>query len=149
MTTDQQPPNNPSAAGEDDWIHIGEHAFRLRASDTILLRARGDITLDNARFIFKTLISWPRPDQGFCVILNVTDLRHYSQQALRELNEVPTAYFRAVAVVGASFRHRVLIDTTMRAARFFNLNFPPGHARYLATEDLAFDWVERLRCGEA
>jgi hypothetical protein len=148
MEQDRGSPNESSGTVETDWIQIDEHVFRLVPPDIIIARSRGDFTLEQARFVFKTILSWPRPEKGFFYLSNITHLRHQSQQVVSEAKTLPPGFFRAVAVIGASFRHRVLVDAILRAARYFQINLMAHSTRYLDTEDEAYAWFERLRRGE-
>ncbi|HRI64899.1 MAG TPA: STAS/SEC14 domain-containing protein [Polyangium sp.] len=148
MKDEQGAPDESSVNGENGWIHVGESQFRLFASDTITARARGTFTQDEARTVFKTMLSWPRPENGFFYLSNVTHLVHQSQQVTSEAKKLPRRFFRAVAIVGASFRHRVLIETMLRASRYFKIDIVPAPTRYFETEEQAFEWFERIRRGE-
>ncbi len=148
MTDDPSAQNDASMNDENGWIHVGESQFRFLAPDTIMARARGTFTHDEARTVFKTMLSWPRPENGFFYLSNVTHLVHQSQQVTNEAKKMPPRFFRAIAIVGASFRHRVLIETMVRTSRYFKLEILAAPTRYLETEEQAFEWFERIRRGE-
>lgn len=148
MKDEQNSPNESSAREEDAWNHVGESQFRLLAPDMITARARGTFTVEEARIVFKTILSWPRPEKGFFYLSNVTQLVHQSQHVASEAKKLPPGFFRAVAIVGASFRHRVLIEAMVRASRYFKVEMIASPTRYFETEEQAFEWFERIRRGE-
>lgn len=131
----------------DSWESLGTHTFR-RCDDVITFRAQGDFTVQDMRSLVQVLLPMPRPSHGFFYVSNISQLRHQTQQAANEMRAIPLGFFRAIAIVGATFAHRVLLDTMSRIARFLRVGVADFPIRYFATEEEALAWFDRIRRGE-
>lgn len=131
----------------DSWEPLGTHMVR-RHADVITFRARGDVKVQDIRLFAKLMDSWPRPSDGFFYISNISQLRHQTQQAINEMKAIPPDFFRAIAIVGATFAHRVLLDGMTRVARFLKVQVSNYPLQHFATEEEALAWFDRIRRGE-
>lgn len=126
---------------------IGAHSILVHSADTIICRAQGDVSLAEIREVFAFIQAQEAPEKGFFYLSNISHMRHQSQQVADEMRKVPEGLIRAVGIVGATFAHRVLLDTMTRIAKFLKVSAFSGYFRFLATEEEAHAWFDRIRRG--
>lgn len=110
--------DNPS---DPPWTAIREHKVRLEKPDVIVFKAQGDITVADVDQFIEIIRPWSIPEGGFFYLSDLTHLGHQSQQAVMRIRALPPNFIRATVVVGASFRHRVLLDVMVRTSRVLRL----------------------------
>lgn len=127
------------------WISFGPHLARFESPDVIIFRPIGDVSADEIRQFLAELLTWPRPARGFFYLIDATRLRHQSVQIATEMRNLPLNVFRARAMIGATFQHRVTDDLMRRAMfRLYHAR-PESEAKHFATEIEARAWFDSLR----
>lgn len=120
------------------WTTVGKHAFRFEPPDVLVFRAHGEITIREVETFVEFIIKLPKPEGGFYYLSNLTHFTHQSTQAAARLRDLPAKTINLVAVVGASFGHRVLIEMMMRTARLVGYDtLATELPQFLKTEDEA------------
>lgn len=138
MATDSQ--NDEGA-----WQHVGPHSACFEAPDLVIFRPIGDVSADEMRQFLAELVKLPRPERGFFYLADATRLGHQSVQIATEMRNLPADVFRARAVVGAKFQHRIADDLMRRAMfRLYHAR-PQSEAKHFGTEIEARAWFDSLR----
>ena len=127
------------------WQSIGPHLARLESPDVVIFRPIGDVSADEIRQFLAELLKWPRPVRGFFYLADASRLGHQSVQIATEMRNLPPDVFRARAIVGATFQHRVADDLMRRAMfRLYHAR-PHSEARHFGSEAEARAWFDSLR----
>ena len=134
-----------STTEEAQWQSYGTHRARFEAPDLVLFHAVGDVSIEEVRQFIGDLTKWPKPERGFFYIPNVSQMGHQTTQVAGEMKKLPPNLFRATAVVGAKFHHRVAADLLRRVMMRLNLPGYTADTQFFATEAEARVWVDSLR----
>lgn len=127
------------------WTSIGEHTTRFEPPDTLVFRAYGDITIADVDAFIEFARRLPQPANGFFYLSNLTHMQHQAQQAMSRFRSLPNNFIRKVCVVGAAFRHRVLLDMMIRTARFVGFKTTATMPHFAKTEEEAREYFAQLR----
>jgi hypothetical protein len=134
-----------SQNNEGARISIGPHSACFESPDVLIFRPIGDVSADEMRQLLAELLKLPRPERGFFYLADASRLGHQSVQIATDLHNLPPNVFRARAVVGAKFQHRVADDLMRRAMfRLYHAR-PQSEAKHFATEIEARTWFDSLR----
>lgn len=136
------------SASESPWISIRDHKVRLERPDVIVFKAQGDITVDDVDEFIRIVTRWPTPENGFFYISDLTHLGHQTQQAAARIRALPKNFIQATAVLGASFRTRVLVDIMVRSARFLGLGVVQTLPQTMESYEEAHALFDKYRRGE-
>jgi len=130
---------------ERAWQSFGPHLARLESPDVIIFRPIGDVNADEMRQFLAELLTWPRPERGFFYLADASRLGHQSVQIATEMRNLPPNVFRARAIVGATFQHRVADDLMRRAMfRLYHARHQ-SEAKHFGSEVEARAWFDSLR----
>lgn len=133
---------------EVPWIPIREHGVRLVPPDVICFRAQGDVTAEDVDQFIKLILSWPMPEHGFFYLSDITHLGFQSQQLMARFRSLPPQFIRASAVLGASFRNRVLLEIMLRTGRVLGLTLSSRLPIHVKSPEEAYAYFEKQRRGE-
>jgi hypothetical protein len=122
---------------EINWIPMREHSVALEGTDVIVFRANGDVSVEDVEEFIRIASAWPIPEGGFFYLSDITKLGHQSQQSMHRLRTLPPNFIRASAVVGASFRNRVVLEIMLRAGRAIGLAISQELPRIVGSYDEA------------
>ena len=132
---------------QGQWHQIGSHSFCILLPDIALARLVGAMTVKEAREIAEILLAAPKPAGGFFYLNNLTQLGQQSVAAITISREMTAGCIRSIAIVGATFHHKVASQVALRAANFLNAPMAKTPVAYFEAEDDAlasFDAMRRL-----
>ena len=132
-----------------DWQPFGSHSFRFLAPDTYMVRLVGDVTDADIISFLEIIESTPMPPNGFFYVSNLTEFRHQSMRRLREHGKRMKSIFRYTAIVGASYRHRLFMETLIRTFGILGFNLTSMLVKYFDTEAEALAFFDELKRQEA
>lgn len=127
------------------WMTLGKHAVRFEPPDVLVFRAHGEITVGDVEAFVEFIGKLSKPKGGFYYLSNLTHFTHQSPQAAARLRDLPEGTITTVAVVGASFGHRVLIEMMMRTSRIVGYELTAEIPHFLKTEDEARAYFAQRR----
>ena len=131
----------------ESWQTIGAHRFRVEPPDVFVLHDFGDVSPDEMRALCDVVHRIA--DEAGRAIFWINDISRMGElpaetRKIAALSGV-LSRARAVAVVGAGFRQRILARLVVSAARLSMRagSLPP--IEFFPDEQEARDWIARLR----
>jgi len=130
---------------QGEWHQIGPHSFCILPPDIALIRPVGILAVNEARQIAEILLATPKPQGGFFYLSNLTQLHQQSVAAITISRDMTAGYIRSIALVGATFHHKVASQVAFRAAKFLNAPITNTPTAYFDSEEDALASFETLR----
>lgn len=130
---------------QGEWHQIGAHSFCLLLPDIAIVRPVGAMAVNEARRIAEILLTAPKPAAGFFYLSNLTQLGQQSVAAITISRDMTAGSIRAIAIVGATFHHKVASQVAFRAAKFLNAPVANTPTAYFETEEEALASFDVMR----
>jgi hypothetical protein len=136
-----------SASHDDGWEHIGDHMVRFVAPDIVHTRSCGDVTADHMVATIERFLHYNAQVGPLCWLADVSAIGRILPKASRISAELGTDLrIRAMAMIGASFKQRVILILSIKASRLLSskqaIHGPFG---FFTTEEEAYAWFMEER----
>ncbi len=132
------------------WRRIGDHSFRVEPPDLLFVRDRGDILPEHAEEILQEARRLAESGGPPLWIIDMTELGEVPARTRRVAAHFDIlALIGAVAVLGASFMHRITMKVVLNVAKLARPGAPTPEVRFFASEGEARAWLDEVRRGRS
>jgi hypothetical protein len=123
---------------------IGPHLWTFEEPDIFIARFNGDLAPDHVRALTRTQKEHAPHLSYILYVVDHARIGETSPEARRVFREEGQSDLpSATAIIGSSFKLRVLADLAFRAVNFFRRS--PVHFRFFDDEAAARAWLDEMR----